>query len=463
MKSVLFFFFVGISLLMPATSSAGVKIGNGGLIAYCSASADQQIERIELPDFLEARFRWDLKLKLFSDKIEWKSQVKMALDRLRQRSPARAEQYNSWLETFIQDSKFVDGFELPPTNDAVFLPVPLNCVIKQAVVQITPEVPRDKRYFINLSIWNELSESRKAGLVLHELIYREAEKNNFEDSKWVRYFNALIWSDAISEAGFEEWARLFTDLLKVDYFEWNGFKAKTMAAFLNEDYAISLVSQKPPTSIFKHWNIDYFESGVMNLNSIAQISSMALHNVTLSPVSEKSGTAKFKVAKIDITEYSSSQPQVKFNFLKNGDFQQDINLSDNWVYDAESFTYGRLSRPGENNRDAVLKLRQGALSRVCQSVSLVPGKYSFKLDLAVSNSSDSTYFELLDFHMNSIFRQTQKPSTWGQFKTFIHHFEISIGGDYYICETSRARSMSSWLRMDDLELVPQNADFTVIH
>jgi hypothetical protein len=462
MKLFRLFVFVGGAILMSSICSAGVKIGNGGMIAYCAPSIERKVERIELPDFLEARFRWDLKLKLFSENIEWKTQVKMALDRLRQRSPARAQQYNAWLETFTQDSKFVDGFELPSTNDAVFLPIPLNCELKQAVVQIAPEVPRDKRYYINLAIWNELSESQKAGLVLHELIYREAQKNSFEDSKWVRYFNAMIWADAVSEANHEDWARLFIDLLKVDYFEWSGFKAQSLATTSNKETALSLVSQRPPILVLKHLNLEQFESGEIKLNSIMQITSMTFLNATVLVVSEKEGTQKIKVAKIDISDFNSSHPQVKFNFLRNGDFEVGRSLSEHWLYDAESFTYGYFSRSDANNRDGVLNLRRGAVSRVCQSVVLFPGKYLFKIDLAVSNPKDDVYFELLDFHMQSILKQTQRPSARAQFEIFTHNFEVSSQGDYYICESSSTRSTGSWIRVDDLVLSPQNHELRSI-
>ncbi len=457
MKSIILFIF---ALVFSFFSSASpVKIGNGGLVAYCKPVPEKEISSIELPDFLEGRLRWDLKLKIDHPHESWEMQVRQAIERLETRSPYRAQQYRTWLETFMQDSKFVDGFELPATNDAFYLPFPLDCKLQQAVVQIEPEVARDKRYYINLKIWNELSESQKAGLVLHELIYREALKNNFSDSKWIRYFNALIWSDTISEGGLSDWSQLFIDLLKVNYFEWEGFRASRLKQLSNGKFELSLISQVPPFTFLNHWNIEKIDSGTLVLDSKQQIESMRVSDAILSTQKPQGELLRFPLADLQISDWNTKKPLVNINFIRNGDFQSNTRLTKDWFYDADDFVYGYLARPGDGNKDGILKLRKGAVSRVCQKMELPANHYNFKMVAMASGISKFITYELLDGDMKVLKKQRQKLDSEGSFKSLTQTFKVDRAGFYYLCLKAEAKSDGAWVRFDDLSLMPTDLEF----
>lgn len=460
MKSIPFS--ILFSMLFSSLALASVKIGNGGLVAYCEAHSDKKIESIELPDFLEARFRWDLNLPSLKDKTPWKTQVENVLVQLSKRSPLRAQIYGEWLETFTADAKFVEGFELPSTNDAIYLPFPINCKVKQAIVQIDPEVPQDKRYYINVEIWKELSENQKAGLVMHELIYREALKNDFSDSKWVRYFNALLWSNSIATVDAASWAQLFTNLLKVDYFEWHEFKASGYKKLGDGSQVLTLVEQSPRMTYLQKWNIENFESGELVLDSAEQIQSITLANVTLSGSPMKSLEMKFPMASLKIREFSSAQPQVEVNFIRNGDFQSSRRLLKDWNYDGEDFTYGFLARPGEQNRDALLKLRHDASSKLCQKIELPQSTYNLKFEIQRSQQSFPVYFEILDTKMKVLTRSEVALSSLDDYQSVEKKFQIPVSQTYYLCISTKAAKEEAWVRVDDFNLVPIELKFKTL-
>jgi hypothetical protein len=207
-------------LFFSIATHAGFKVGNGGMIAVCTQDSQSGIRAVEVPDALEARFRWNLNLK-YSDKTSWMEKVQDVLGRMAGQDHWR-QQYSLWLSQFISESRFLDG-ELPDTADGFHLPLPVNCHIKQVVVQVDPEVPQEARYYINKAWWDKMDEDQKALMVLHELIYRQAKLEDKEDSRWVRYLNVLIWSDEFKNLDSQFQSKLFLQLLRYPFWLYQGF------------------------------------------------------------------------------------------------------------------------------------------------------------------------------------------------------------------------------------------------
>jgi len=84
-----------------------------------------------------------------------------------------------------------------------------GCTKEQFAVQIFNIMPDQKRYLINKNIWSAASSRIKAGLVLHELIYRDAvEAEDQTDSDKARYLNAQISSTHFSTITPDEYLNL---------------------------------------------------------------------------------------------------------------------------------------------------------------------------------------------------------------------------------------------------------------
>ncbi|MGZ3790382.1 MAG: hypothetical protein ACXVLQ_17755 [Bacteriovorax sp.] len=191
-------FLTGIMFLMALLSSmpshAGNDVGNGGNIVTCF-NTQGQFKSIELLDFYEARTMRDIQTDLGPSNQSLDQVMTILLSRLAERNPTRAAHYQDWYSTFFKDAKLLSGIELIEIPDSHHVAVPVGCKVQQIVNQRNPEFPEDKRYTINKDLWDMLDGPGKAGLVLHELIYREAIEGGATESTTVRYLNSLLASN----------------------------------------------------------------------------------------------------------------------------------------------------------------------------------------------------------------------------------------------------------------------------
>jgi hypothetical protein len=68
----------------------------------------------------------------------------------------------------------------------------------------------NKRFTVNQELWKKLSETGKAGLVMHEIIYEHFFKLGETDSVKARTFNAYVFSDQIQQDN----SKVFWNLIK---------------------------------------------------------------------------------------------------------------------------------------------------------------------------------------------------------------------------------------------------------
>jgi hypothetical protein len=153
---------------------------------------------VELLDFREAAITRNFDLIQTDEKDELKIALQVVA-RLMPSSPSRAKMYANWLRSFKSETSFISSASLKPVDDSfhIFIPDQDGCSLKQAAVQINPQFPGDRRYYIESDIWNAMSPVVKAGLMLHEVIYREARIRGQTNSKITRYFNSLLFTTEI--------------------------------------------------------------------------------------------------------------------------------------------------------------------------------------------------------------------------------------------------------------------------
>lgn len=179
-------------LLSAASASAGSEGGNGGDAVVCR-SKNGKIRSARLLDFLESRSRPGMSnIDLGGPSLSYLEKVSLALDRYVKLSPRRGDTLRSWSETFVSEADFPEGVALTDIPDSKHIQVPRGCALEQLAIQQEPVFPGDKRYTINQDIWADLSEDDKAGLVMHELLYREAMSEGATDSTGVRYLNSVL-------------------------------------------------------------------------------------------------------------------------------------------------------------------------------------------------------------------------------------------------------------------------------
>lgn len=177
-------------LLPPQSRASTDWVGNGGNLIEC-----QNPYNLMLLDYYEGQHRRNLTIDLgTSDSVDEK--VLFVLNRLEKINPSRAQTYKTWFRVFYKEVEFFQGYKFGPIPDTGPLIIPNNCEITQIGAQRPDNqiMPGDSRYLINETLWKQTNYESRAGLILHELIYREGINAQQTTSTRVRYFNQIISS-----------------------------------------------------------------------------------------------------------------------------------------------------------------------------------------------------------------------------------------------------------------------------
>lgn len=192
-----------------AVDLSGHEVGNGGDAIVCKSSyPDLGGGRSGLLDYYEARKvrGWTIN---FQGAHNVGERVTLAISRLKKLDPDRAALYLDYAASFSDEAQLIPDLYLPnlPDDGPVSLPG-ADCEVRQLAIQRKPSMFGDKRYVIDEGIWTGLDDDSKAGLILHEIIYRETVDLGHKTSAAARYLNALLASNAISRLSRNAYAEL---------------------------------------------------------------------------------------------------------------------------------------------------------------------------------------------------------------------------------------------------------------
>lgn len=179
----------------------GHEVGNGGDAVIChSAYPELGGKSTAVLDYFEARARWRWTLALGAPDLSVAAKIEMVLSRVDAVDPDRAALYRSYWTTFWSETETLANAHLPdlPDDGPIALPGP-DCQLVQAAIRREPHLPGDKRYSISKEVWEQLDNDNQAGLILHELIYREASGLGQSTSINARYYNALASANRLVE------------------------------------------------------------------------------------------------------------------------------------------------------------------------------------------------------------------------------------------------------------------------
>jgi hypothetical protein len=208
--------------LIPFTARAGSETGNGGDVVYCRA--EDGGARVELLDFYEGRTLRAIAPDLGDPSLSAEAKVRLALSRLEKLSPRRHDRYAAWASAFLADTRFVSGSVLVDVPDSEIAVLPKGCEMRQVAIQKKPEFPEDRYYLVDRDLWDALDNDGRAGLMLHEILYREAIELGQTNSKSARYFNSILTSRKMAEfQGPEDFAR-FLEKLGYSTVEYDGLE-----------------------------------------------------------------------------------------------------------------------------------------------------------------------------------------------------------------------------------------------
>lgn len=174
----------------PSDLQNGDAEGNGGDVVICKRDGK---DTIELLDYYEMRVMMADMVPDLGPK-EWSpdKKVKHVLERLRRIDPFRADEFAVEAGKFDKFAYFFDQdlADVPDHGHVVLEP---GCHIEQIAIFFPEAMPSEKRFQINTRLWNRLDNDHKAGLMLHEVIYRYARlKEGHPNSKRARYFHESL-------------------------------------------------------------------------------------------------------------------------------------------------------------------------------------------------------------------------------------------------------------------------------
>lgn len=222
----------GISAL-----ASGRVVGNGGDVLVCPNS-------VKLLDFYEAQTLRGMQIDLGGESHSLPQKIEMALNRLSRLSPKRAEIYHQWAKTFFAETQFLSGIQLIDIPDSQHIVLPKGCQISQVANQASHVLPGQKRYTIDNDIWMQLNSDEQAGLVLHEIIYREAIAAGHLNSASVRWLTSVIASPVMDQLTLQQFLELMSFL---------NFQTVSVQGAHLELFKLSK-NQKTPNELFYHPN-----------------------------------------------------------------------------------------------------------------------------------------------------------------------------------------------------------------
>jgi hypothetical protein len=173
--------------------STGHERGNG-IEAIVCRNTTGVIESAELFDFHEARELRAVEQDLGADSLSVKEKVELVIQRLQPISPKRYERYRKDAALFMRENGFVNAMAISPNQDPRGNNLQPGCGVERIAdrVESSPLLP--SHYYINEEVWNHFDNNSKAGLILHQVIFKEALTFGVQNSLGTRYLNSRLTS-----------------------------------------------------------------------------------------------------------------------------------------------------------------------------------------------------------------------------------------------------------------------------
>ena len=192
------------ALAAGSQAFAGPGDAGGGNAVVCKE--DDGSVKAQVLDYYEAKLLNDITIDLGAANLTYQQKVDVALNRLAEVDLGLSNTLKKSAEEFYKSTAFIEKARLEPVPDSKHIFIPEGCDISQIAVQIQREYPGQKIYYVNKKIWDLMDSDSKAGLVLHEIIYRNAIAGGATDSKGARFMNSVISSaDKFGELTYQEY------------------------------------------------------------------------------------------------------------------------------------------------------------------------------------------------------------------------------------------------------------------
>lgn len=193
-------------IVISSEVSAGVRVGNGGDALVCYTDTTKtKISSLEMFDYWEQRQVNPSAgpIELGDAKISIQDKINLVVNRMGTYDPELAAEIKTIALSIANNLNafLVSQDQVPEIFDAnpKALPQNSNCFITQFAIQWQNTEDGIRRFYISKDLFNHtvVSNDTKAGLILHEAIYRYAIVHGAFNSDGVRFFNFIAATSLI--------------------------------------------------------------------------------------------------------------------------------------------------------------------------------------------------------------------------------------------------------------------------
>lgn len=261
---------MALILLLFATAPAlsSKIIGNGGDVSVCI----NRTPKVQLLDFVESRVLRKNHIKLWNPPgATYSEKLEVVLERLGRRFPEFTQLLKTEIANFEEKNVKESDIELEDINDSLHKFRLPGCHVEQIANQSIPLFDDDPWFLINANLWNQLEEFDKAGLVLHEVIYRIGLRHGVEHSIGVRYLVSLIFQEKPEAVSDQQWVQAFMHS-RMQFFETANIR---FPLFRGAEKVCEVV----PGAIECKNGDPEFKAALVHFNSDRSLSNISFENV----------------------------------------------------------------------------------------------------------------------------------------------------------------------------------------
>jgi hypothetical protein len=176
--------FVTVLLLAGMQAHATGAISGGGGKGVVCRDPSGAITSAQTLDLYEGRVLYGLNIPVFN-KVTMQTQLAHALSIIPKSVRPLIEGYANSVQ---QNMRLVHGIDLQPIDDALVVALPQGCMAEQLANYFS-----DTNVVVNGDIWDRMSESDRAALILHEAVYKAARLYGATDSQRSRHVVASLF------------------------------------------------------------------------------------------------------------------------------------------------------------------------------------------------------------------------------------------------------------------------------
>ncbi|MGE3682943.1 MAG: hypothetical protein AB7G93_14560 [Bdellovibrionales bacterium] len=226
MRRQVFSLLIGAGVIVEVAfgsfAHAGIIIGNGAGVVVCSHPAPPElVKQPRLSDFFEAEYVLKIKLAEPEGATE-KEQFHGLMRRIQKRFPVLHDEIMREFKTFEERSEGV-GFPLGKVTNSFPFVIPDGCEEKYVVIQRPAMSPLHPLFLIDEKLKAELPLFDRAGVPLHESLYKIGLRNGLEHAIGLRYLVALMASENIYNWSDYHWIWGFRHT-RIKHYEVDGLR-----------------------------------------------------------------------------------------------------------------------------------------------------------------------------------------------------------------------------------------------